>query len=116
MLTAAIILFIIGAIFGLVILSAVLGDRATPKPVVFTHGAFVVVALILVIIYTGMHGALSPITALVLFIIAALGGLTMFAIDMSKKPIPKWIAVVHPILAVIALIFLIVFVATVNRL
>lgn len=110
MLGVAIILFIIAAIFGLIILTAILKNQSTPKKVVFTHGPIAALALILVIIYAAMGNA-DPllITSIVLFIIAALGGLTLFTIDMRNKPIPKLIAVVHPILAAIALILLIIY-------
>lgn len=111
MLLTAIILFVIAAIFGLIVLTAILKDKPTPKPAVFTHGPIAATALILVIIYAVM-GHMHPllITSITLFVFAALGGLTLFIIDMSKKPIPKLLAVLHPILAVIALIVLIIYV------
>lgn len=111
MLITAVILFIIAAIFGLIVLTAILKDKATPKAAVFTHGPIAAIALIIVIIYAVM-GHMHPllITSIVLFVLAALGGLTLFTIDMRKKPIPKLLAVLHPILAVIALITLIVYV------
>lgn len=111
MLITAIILFIIAAIFGLIVLTAILKDKPTPKAAVFTHGPIAAIALIIVIIYAVM-GHMHPllITSIVLFVLAALGGLTLFTIDMRKKPIPKLLAVLHPILAVIALITLIVYV------
>lgn len=111
MLIAAIILFIIAAIFGLIVLTAILKDKPTPKAAVFTHGPIAAIALIIVIIYAVM-GHMHPllITSIVLFVLAALGGLTLFTIDMRKKTIPKLLAILHPILAVIALITLIVYV------
>lgn len=110
MLSVAIILFIIAAVFGLIILTSILKDRPTPKPIVFIHGPVAAVALILVIIYAIMQGA-SPllITSIVLFIIAALGGLTLFTIDMSKRPIPKLLATLHPVIAAAGLIVLIIY-------
>lgn len=111
MLITAIILFIIAAIFGLIVLTAILKDKPTPKPAVFTHGPIAAIALIIVIIYAVM-GHMQPLllTSIILFVLAALGGLTLFTIDMRKKPIPKLLAVLHPILAIIALITLIVYV------
>lgn len=111
MLVAAIILFIIAAMFGLIILTAILKDRPTPKPVVFTHGPIAATGLILLLIYLyyGPKDTLL-ITSVVLFILAALGGLTLFTIDMTNRRIPKLMAVGHPIVAVIALITLIAYV------
>ena len=111
MLILAIILFAVGAIFGLIILTSFLKGGATPKGAVVVHGILVVIALILVIVFTVSHQP-APITALILFIITGLGGITLFAIDMSKKPLPKFLAFLHPILAVISLILLIIWVAS----
>src|SRR5438105_1384688 len=110
MLTTAVILFLIAAIFGLVVLTAILKDQPTPKGFVFTHGPIAATGLILVLIalYYGPRDSLL-ITSAVLFVLAALGGLTLFTIDMSNKRIPKLLAVAHPILAVIALVILIIY-------
>ena len=112
MLITAIVLFAIAAIFGLIILTAILKNQPTPKAAVFTHGPIAATALIIVIAYAYMGSNMSPvlITSIVLFILAALGGLTLFTIDMRNKPIPKLLAVLHPLLAVIALVTLIVYV------
>jgi hypothetical protein len=111
MLVTAIVLFIVAAVFGLIILTAILRNQPTPKPVVFIHGPIAATALLLVIIYMVTKGA-SPllITSIVLFILAALGGLTLFTIDMSKRPIPKLLAMLHPLVAVAGLIVLIIYV------
>jgi hypothetical protein len=105
-------LFIIGAIFGAVILAAVLRNKPTPKPVVFIHGAFVATALVLLLIAffkAGQTGKLLEFS-LGFFVIAALGGFTLFFIDMQKKPIPKLLAVLHPLLAATGLVLLIIYV------
>ncbi len=110
MLGVAIALFVIAAIFGLIILTAILKNNPTPKPVVFTHGPVAAIGLILVIVYM-FYGHWDPllITSVVLFILAALGGLTLFTIDMTNRRIPKVMALGHPILAVIALVILIIY-------
>lgn len=110
MLIFAIALFILAAVFGLFALLAILKNQPTPKPAVFAHGAIAAIALILVIAYSVGSTGPSPMASLVIFIIAALGGFFLFALDWQKKPIPKPLALVHPIAAVIALILLIAFV------
>jgi hypothetical protein len=111
MLIVAICLFILAAIFGLVILTAILKNQPTPKRFVFSHGPIAVVALILVILHymQGNHDGLLY-ASLVIFILAALGGLTLFTIDMSKRPIPKSLALLHPLAAATALVLLIIYV------
>lgn len=106
----SIILFIIAAILGLIILTAVLKDRATPKPIVFIHGPIAAIALIIAIVYlfTG-HADPLLIASVILFVIAALGGLTLFTIDMRDRPIPKFLAVLHPIFAATGLVLLIIY-------
>lgn len=111
MLTVAIILFLVGALFGLIVLISILRNEPTPKTAVFIHGPLVATGLVLVLItlYNGPRDTLLVASAII-FVLAALGGLTLFTIDMSKKPIPKALAVAHPILAVIALLTLLYYV------
>jgi hypothetical protein len=100
-------LFALGAIIGMYLLSLVLQKKETPKAVAFIHGAFVAVALILLIIYNSQHPGL--IESIVLFVIAALGGLVLIIRDLTNKPLPKWLAIVHGLVAVLGFIFLLVF-------
>jgi glucose uptake protein GlcU len=109
-LIVAIVLFVIAAILGAIVLFHVLKNKNTPKPVVIIHGVLAAIGLLLVIYYAVVHAAHAPITSLVLFIIAAIGGFTLFGIDMAKRKLPKWLAVIHPIIAAAGLIALIVFV------
>jgi hypothetical protein len=45
----------------------------------------------------------------VLFIIAATGGFIVFVRDIINKPVPKWLAIVHGLIAVTGFIFLLMF-------
>jgi hypothetical protein len=110
MLHLAIGLFVLAAVLGLIVLIAILRNKPTPKTVVFIHGTVAAIALLLVIYYIVLNNGSGPTLSLVLFILAALGGFTLFTIDMRKKPIPKWIAILHPIVAIAGLVALIVFV------
>jgi hypothetical protein len=109
----AIILFLFAAVFGLTILAAVLQNKKTPKPAVVFHGSLVFIAFFILISYTAAtyahtgHVPTLLLTSLILFLIAALGGLTLLTIDMSNKRIPKLLAVIHPLLAVTAVVILI---------
>jgi hypothetical protein len=109
MLIAAIILFILAAVFGLIILIAILQDRPTIKVSVLLHGSIALVAIMLVIIYMFISGSSTLlITSLSLFILAALGGIALATLDMSNKKIPKIIAVVHALIALAGLIALVI--------
>lgn len=109
---AAIVLFVIGALLGLYILTHVLKDKPTPKVSVLLHGLFVAIALILVIIRAakGTDVTSTLIASLIFFLIAALGGFVMVYIDLGKGKLPpKGLAILHPILAAVGLVLLIVF-------
>jgi FtsH-binding integral membrane protein len=110
MLYLAIGLFVLAAVFGLILLTAILRNQPTPKPVVFIHGGLAVTALLLVIFFIVRNNGEGPVTSLILFILAAVGGLTLFSIDIRNKPVPKWLAVIHPIVAALGLLTLIIYV------
>ena len=111
MLFVAIAFFLIAAVLGTFLVIAILKNKPTYKPVVFMHGSVAGIALLTFITYVALgHTAPLLITSLVLFILAALGGLTMFTLDMSGKPVPKAFALGHPVLAIISLVLLIVYV------
>jgi hypothetical protein len=100
-------LFALGALIGMYLLALVLQKKETPKFVAFIHGAFVAVALVLLIVYNSQHPGL--IESIVLFVMAAIGGLVLIVRDLTGKPIPRWLAVAHGLIAVTGFIFLLVF-------
>lgn len=107
----AIILFAVGAVFGLHILMHVLKNKPTPKASVALHGLLVAIALVMVIVAAaGGNSSGKLITSLVFFIAAALGGFVMAYFDFGKNQLPpKALALLHPVLAVIGLIILIMY-------
>jgi hypothetical protein len=111
MLFTAVVFFLIAAFLGTFLLRAILTDRPTSKPVVFMHGSVAGLALLALVTYVALgHTAPLLLTSLGLFILAAIGGLTMFTLDMSGKRVPKLLAVGHPILAATSVILLIVYI------
>ena len=108
MLYTIIALFALAALLGLSLLSYVLRTKETPKAVMVLHGLFAATALVLLIIYTTGKNP-GPVESIVLFVIAALGGLIMAIRDISGKPVPKWLAVLHGLIAVTGFVTLLVF-------
>jgi hypothetical protein len=108
MLYTIIALFALAAILGLILISYVLKGKETPKGVMIVHGLFAAVALVLLLSYV-FGDKPGPMESAVLFVIAALGGFIMMARDVTGKSIPKWLAVVHGLLAVGGFILLLVF-------
>lgn len=108
MIYAALILFALAAILGLYLISFVLRQKATPKPVAFIHGGLAATGLVLLIIHTVKTGA-DLVQAIVLFVIAALGGVVLIVRDLGGKSVPKWLAVIHGLLAIAGFIFLVIY-------
>ena len=111
MLYSALGFFALAAVLGMYLLVFILTDKDTPKGVVIIHGFFAVIGITLLIIYPFFNSP-SPVTSLVLFILAALGGLTMIYQDLTGKTFPKWLAVGHGFTAIIAFLLLAVFIFT----
>jgi hypothetical protein len=109
MLIMAIVLFAFAALLGLYLLSYVLRDKETPKAVAFIHGPVAATGLILLIIYAYYHSP-SPWVSIILFALAAMGGLMLIYKDLTGHPVPKALALGHGITAIVAFIFLLKFV------
>jgi hypothetical protein len=101
-------LFALGALMGMYLLAMVLSSKETPKFVAFLHGIFVATALVILIAYSVNHGP-GPIESIVLFIMAAVGGVVLIYRDITGKKIPKWLAVGHGLIAVSGFVLLLLF-------
>ena len=106
----AVVLFLIAAVIGLTVWLKIMGNKPTNKAVALIHGLVAVIGFLMVLIFTIGATAGAPVGALILFAVAALGGLTLFVRDLMKTPGPKWLAVLHPLLAVVGLLLLLVFI------
>lgn len=109
MLNTTIVLFALAAVFGLLLLLKVLKGETTSKVIVFIHGALSAIGLVLLTLYVVENYERGPVLSLGLFIVAALGGFGLFALDISKKKIPKALALIHGGAAVIAFLLLLMF-------
>jgi hypothetical protein len=101
--------FALSAVLGLTILLKWLSKKEAPRSVVYSHGLVAVTALLLLIVYSVQNPGNFPKVSLVLFVIAAVAGIYMFIIDLSKKPHPLAIAFTHGTVAVIAFVTLLLF-------
>ncbi|HET6450772.1 MAG TPA: hypothetical protein VFI08_05650 [Spirochaetia bacterium] len=108
MVIICIVLFAVAAVFGLINLTRVVGAGRAPRATVYIHGAVAAAALVLLVVYSVLHAQSAPIVALILFIVAALGGFTLFGIDVATQKPPKWLAFVHGVVAVAGFVFLLV--------
>lgn len=100
-------LFALAAIIGMYLITFVLRNKETPKALAFVHGIFAAAAIILLCVYVSDEGP-DLTESLVLFIVAALGGFVLIARDLTGRTIPKWLAVMHGLLAVSGFVFLLI--------
>jgi membrane protease YdiL (CAAX protease family) len=96
------VLFAIAALGGVVLASIRLRGTNPPLALALIHGALAaaaLVGLIVVVIHAGASASL-PRIALLLFVVAALGGFVLFASHLRKKNIPVPLMLVHAVVAV----------------
>ncbi len=109
----SLILLLVAMIFGSLTLIRILKNKRTNKPIVVLHGVFAGFGLLMVLTYIAMgHTSTLPIVGATFLGIAAVGGFIMFGIDISKKRVPKSLAIGHPILAVIGVLLLVYYAIT----
>lgn len=100
-------LFAVAAVFGLTLLVPILKGTNPSRTFVFIHGGFAAVALVMLLLQFMEEQSMVPVASVVLFVVAALGGFVLFAIDMQKKPVPKVLALIHASAAVAAFLILV---------
>lgn len=108
--TPPLVLFAIAAVGGLIL--AVVRFRGKPYPpfgLAVVHGLFAAAGLVALILAVAQGHAPSRATiALVLFVVAALGGFVLFFTHLRQSALPIWLMVVHALVAVVAFVVLLV--------
>ena len=100
MIVAAIIIFCLAALGGIVLLTYVLRSKPTPKGLSMIHGGAAFVGVVLLVIFAITSDAeYRHVPSILLFVIAAIGGGVLAWRDISGKSVPKWLAVVHGLVA-----------------
>lgn len=97
--------FVLAALGGLYMFTYVAQDRQPPKPVAVLHGLGALTGVGLLVFYIVGPGP-DPISALVMFIMAALAGLSLAFRHFNGSSLPVWAATGHGLLAVSGLAFL----------
>lgn len=111
MLIASIIFFAIAAVGGIVLAVLRLKNQPMPPCLAMAHGGVAATGVILLIIGMGTCGQCSAAltTSLILFVLAAAGGVTMAAaFSMRKKTLPIPLMFAHGALAVVAFLLLLI--------
>lgn len=102
MITAAIIVFAVAAVGGLILAAHVLRDKFAPWALSLLHALLGAVGLILLIIALVEGSTSQPVLiGFILLLIAALGGFFLASFHARKRLPPKAVVVVHAAVAVI---------------
>jgi hypothetical protein len=109
MIIISILLLAVSAVFGLTILIKWLTNKGASRAVVYSHGAFAVGGLALLIAYAVYHPDNFPKTSILLFAIAAVAGIYMFVRDLQNKTSPNSLAITHALVAVSGFVILLLF-------
>jgi hypothetical protein len=106
--TIALVLFALAALGGLTMaVMRLRGAERPPTGLALLHGAGAAAGLIaLIVAVMNMPDPGAARTALIVFIIAALGGFFLFAQHMQKKALPIPVMVIHGLLAVTGFVIL----------
>lgn len=107
MLSTALVIFLFGAVGGVVLAMHVLRGKFAPKFLAMGHGLLGVVGILL-LIYTLMQSGGGSRTGLILgiFVLAAFGGLYLASFHRKQQLPPKAVVVGHAALAVTGVVIL----------
>ena len=108
MLITALVIFVIAALLGLTVAIHILRKRETPKSVAVLHGLFGAAGLVVLLVYALKNPGHLLAAAIVLLVIAALGGAIAFINDLRKKPGPVGLIVIHAMVAVAAVVLVLI--------
>lgn len=105
----AVVLFAIAALGGLVLALQHFRKANLALPLAVVHGLVAASGLVLLLLAVlgGTASGTAPI-ALVLFVVAALGGFFLFSHHLRSKPLPTPVVVIHALVAVVAFLLLLV--------
>lgn len=108
--TVAAILFAIAAVGGVVMAAMRFSGRELPPmALAIVHGLFAAAGLVtLIFAVVGSQASWAAIVAAVGFVIAALGGFTLFAHHLRRQALPVNYVVIHGAGAVISFVILLV--------
>lgn len=99
----AVILFGLAALGGAFLALLRFQEKELPMPVALVHGGVAASALVTLLVSIVRSPeptrGLAPV-ALVLFVVAALGGFVLFSFHLRKKPLPIPLMLVHAVVAV----------------
>ena len=109
MLMIAVAAFALAALLGVFLLSYVLRGKIPPTSIALMHGPAAAVGIIILVYYI-VNNTSKPLlnSSAIIFILAALGGLTLISRALRGKPVPKMMAIGHGVTALVAFMLLLI--------
>lgn len=109
MIMTAVVLFLLGAVFGLIMVTKIFRGDTPPWALTVLHGLFGASGLLVLLaaVYQGFGGDLA-LGALIVLVIAALGGFFLLSFHLRKVAHPKGVVVIHAAAAVVGVLILLV--------
>jgi hypothetical protein len=111
MLVAALIVLACAALAGAALLAFALRGKHTPKGVALLHGLLAALGIVLLVVYWIVAPS-APRGSTLLFVVAAIGGAVVLFKDLKDGRVPRTLASVHGLIAIIAFALLVGFVVT----
>ncbi len=107
MVITAIVLISLAVILGGYLLSFVLQARNPPKGIVIAHGTLAALGIIILLIYAlTTDEPHKHWDSIIIFVLAATGGIYLVSRDIRHKDVPKWVAIVHGAIGLTGLIWI----------
>ncbi len=105
----SIVMSALGAVIGVRSLMMRRSTDSAPRAIGYVHAVVTTLSLILLAIYAVLHSTAVPILAFGLFAVAAIAGFILLGIDLAKRKLRLWLVFLHGALALVGLVFLVVF-------
>lgn len=107
MLWIAVLFFSLAAVLGLWLISYLLQNKETPKGLAFIHGPLGAIGIVFLLLYAIFYSG-SFFIPVIVFIMAAFLGFILIYRDLTGKTLPKWLAILHGLTAVIGFVIVLV--------
>jgi hypothetical protein len=103
MLLIAVGLFAVAALGGLTLAVLHFQKKNLPLPLALIHGLLGAAGLVTLLLFVLNSGTSSKAAvALIIFVVAALGGFYLFSFHLRKKRLPSTVVIIHALAAVSA--------------
>jgi hypothetical protein len=109
MITSAIVLFVIAALGGIALAAKSFRGQTIPWFIAIAHGVFAAAGLVVLAMAVLQHlGGDLAATALIVLLVAALGGFSLLSFHMRNKNHPRAVVVIHALVAVAGVVILLI--------